>query len=1069
MAGHSGGIASAFGFRYQYLITVEVLLELFENSETNDWAVEVDRAEQDSADIIVSPSASVPAGRVIQVKASMAESSTTIGVQKVREILMALANEHPAAISREVATNRTMSADLVRNLAATGSKLLGENEKFISRCETLCELTDSLLQRISRLRVTGAGGVGTDLNYLLLRQLVDMVHEAGSRPVDQSITLDAVRSVIQGAAPVLSNALGARRWGMCIQVPTGNFIERPTVTRFLRHNLPNTAIYEGTPRVAVIHGMSGTGKTSAASFFARSRLEQFAFVLWLDASSSETLESQLSAVLSQMGTRDSATNPTTEDLMTVLGELPVPWLLILDGAQSLIDVDAWVPRSGYGQTLITTTRADWPQDFAPALRLDEFSRAEARDFFAARFNQPESTWAPKHLAACEEIASRLSNWPLALELAVSWIKRRGGSLDVMRQFVERIDRLNLDDAHLLPHGYPRTAAQVVVDLWAELSPAAQRVVSVLLLLGGERVPERLIADWARRMDLRVDDPLEELFAASIIQRGITATGGTPHDYDETATVHDFLKLIARSRGVELEPATMETLIETCNHSISVVTQNGQFREGTALVHPVDHLLRELAKTPQLDMIYLSVLMHNLAQMAFFTSNAAVARKWYLAAFNVRRTDPERFERRSVGVGMQLQTLAGAAMVMALQHDQEGLKHVAENASDLMQGSDESIFQNPQTLHAVRSLRENVAVRLPEAIDQIASLGRLLPESDVWRQVSSGSDKVDRLQNEMERAITLVESGKWQQGVSTAIATASHALEESLLVHPMIDGLLDVGLLLTGGIAQRQHDLPEGILGDLQRVADWFRHSPAHLDELQRQRLALLRGLATGEPSSIRAAIETLPGKEELTPMVIAWSQLASGVADQLDRFRRYEKFADLPENMTIEIGVDGGNDINFWQSIESSTGMPILWVCTASRVRYDSKGKFDPVREAFVAAGLPQPNDSAGLRSAYGWSSTLREDALTIHDREGISRVIVDGLEPAFCDSIRTLGGLVLAYGDMALVAANEDPPPRGWVSLAVDIKTPQKDSESADQYQDANWLRGLLTRCARALRRNID
>ncbi len=135
MAGPGGGIASAFGFRYQYLITVEILLELFENSGTRDWTVEVDRADQDSADILVYRSATVSPSRAIQVKASLAESSTTIGLTRVREILAALVREHPAAATHELVTNRTMTAELKQELAVESSTVLTPGKLFRLRAE----------------------------------------------------------------------------------------------------------------------------------------------------------------------------------------------------------------------------------------------------------------------------------------------------------------------------------------------------------------------------------------------------------------------------------------------------------------------------------------------------------------------------------------------------------------------------------------------------------------------------------------------------------------------------------------------------------------------------------------------------------------------------------------------------------------------------------------------------------------------------------------------------------------------------------------------------------------------
>lgn len=1029
----SGGVASAFGFRYQYLVTVQILLELYEGSDLLDWVVDVDRAEQDSADIMVYSSASVPPERVIQVKASLAASSTTIGVTRVRQLLTALRIEHPAAATWELVTNRAMTADLKRKLAAKELAFLAPQEKFHRRNETLNELTDSLLQQIGRLRSTGAGGLGVDLQYLLLRQLVDMVHEAGSRPVEQRITRGAVRGVMEGATPVLSDALGVRGWGVCIQVPTGNYIERPTVTEFLRQNLPLSALFGGSPPVAVIHGMSGTGKTAAASIFACSRVEHLAFVLWLDASSPSTLEAQLPVVLDRMGAQAPAADLSSQVLMSLLGELPVPWLLVLDGAQSLDSIDAWVPRSGYGQTLITTTRADWPANFAPAWPLSGFSDTEARGFFAKRFNRAESSWTPDELRACEKIAEALAFWPLALEVAAGWIRGRGGSLEIMRHFAERIERLNLDDVSFLPHGYPRTAAQVIIDLWTELSPPAQRVLPALLFFGGAGVPERLIIDWAERLDLRGGDVLEELRRASIVRRQITPSG-TPHDFDESVVIHDFVELVVRTRDIGLDGAAVFALVETCEQALAHLLEGGSFREGAVLVRPVDQFLRKLIVSIQDEpsvLIRCSVLMHNLAQVAVLTANVTLARTWFLAAYNVRRADAD-FVRETAGVQMQLQTLAGAAIVMVRQNDVESLKSVAECADELMKGTDVSAF-DAQTLAAIGSIRGNVAIRLPESLDHTPALNQTLPGGSAWRDASKGSLKVNRLQNEMERALRLVETDRWEQGVGAALTAANRGLEENLLVDWMVDSLLDVGLVLVTAISRRQHDLPDGLLSGLRRMTAWFRENPVPFDELQQQRLSLLQALATGEPSAIRTAVRMLPGPEELTLVVSTWSQLASGVASQLDRFRRYELFARWSDGVTVEVGVDGGEDINFWQEIEPSDGTAMLWVCTSSRVRYDSRGKSDPVREMFITSGL-QPDQEGKIQPAHGWLATLEGDALTINDGEGLSLVIVDGLDSVFCERIHAWHGLVLIYADRALVKP-KDRPPSGWVPLAMNPK----------------------------------
>lgn len=1028
MAGQSGGIASAFGFRYQYLITVEILLELFETSDTRNWAVDVDRAEQDSADILVYHSDSVFPERVIQVKASLPESSTTIGKPRVRELLDALADEHSAATARSVVTNRTMTAELAEHMSSEDSTMLAPDEQFEYRNETLIGLTETLLQRIRRIR--SAGGVGPELYYLLLRQLIDIVHEAGSRPTHQRLAHDVVRAVIEGATPVLSNALGARSWGTSIEVPRGNYIARADVSEFLKNALPTSAIYDGAPQVAVIHGMSGAGKTSVVSRFARSRLEHFAFVLWLDASSPAVLESQLTMVLDRMGLRVPIADPTAQDLMTILSELPVPWLLVMDGADSLDAIDEWVPRSGYGQTVITTTRADWPTDFAPSFSLGGLSYSEAHDFFAERFKYPKSQWSAEQRDACDEIAHRLSYWPLALELTVSWMQRRGASIDGMCDFAQRLERLNLDDTNLLPHGYPKTATQVIIDLLSELSLSAQRLAAVLLFLGADRVPERLIADWAQNLRLTVHDPLEELFASSIMLRGLS--GGTPHDYDETLSIHAFLKLVAHIHGVELDGDTVSSVIETCEQSLEELLQQGRFREASALIQPVDHMLSVLLEGAEQNpwlLVRLSMLMHNLAQLAVLISNFAVAETWYIRALNIREVAQAQLGRITGLTNLQLQTLAGVATVMARKQDEDGLNIISERASALLKDLDESISDDLNTLKAIQSLRENGVLPQTEGIDQIDALNRSYGPDEAPRNDSPGAAKIHAIQHDLNLAIRLVEIDLWQQGLDAALAAANQTLEEKVLVDSAIGCLLDVGLLLVTAIARRQHEVPVEVLDHLQHLSRWFDENPTHLDETQQQRRSLLQSVATGNARNIRAAVGRLPETDTTADVLAGWSQIVSSVADQIERLNRHNLFSNLPNGVTVEIGVDGGDDINFWHEMGSTDGVPRLWVCTASRIRYDSTGKIDPLRESFIEAGLPKPNGSDELQPAHDWAVVMAGDALTIHDGNGTSWVKAEGLHTVFCQRVREVGGLVLLYGDRALVAQGEVPP-QGWVAL---------------------------------------
>lgn len=203
MSARTGGVASAFGFRYQYLITVELLLELYD-SGTTGWSVDVDRADQDSADILVFRAGRAAPEAAIQVKASLEASSTTLGLPAHQRIVHTLRGEHPHAQEYRVVTNRDLTGELAtlsqdpvfREPAARVGRVV-----FDHRCETLYDLAASLLARIEKIRRRGRGGVGHLVHHLILRNLVDLVHEHGAREVDQRITSADVAAVLNVTPP----------------------------------------------------------------------------------------------------------------------------------------------------------------------------------------------------------------------------------------------------------------------------------------------------------------------------------------------------------------------------------------------------------------------------------------------------------------------------------------------------------------------------------------------------------------------------------------------------------------------------------------------------------------------------------------------------------------------------------------------------------------------------------------------------------------------------------------------------------------------------------------------------
>lgn len=1054
-------MGAAFGFRYQYLLTVEVLLDLYARGSA-DWSIDVDPVSQDSADIVVHLAPGRPPERVLQVKASLPDSSTTIGVKAVQRILGGLHREHPAARRREVITNRTQTAQLAKELANPNSQLLKAGEYLVQRKESSQQLTAKLLRTIGNLRAVGAGGTGRELHYLLLRQLIDCVQEAGARAHDQSLGHEDVRAILEGANPLLSSALGARAWGKCIQVPTGDFIERQESARFLETHLPANSLYEGTPRIAVLKGLSGTGKSAAACLHARSLIEHVAFVLWLDASSAAVLESQVPMVLDQLGARVTPSDTPARDLVEVLSGLPVPWALVLDGASSLAEVDPWVPRSGYGQVLLTTPVANWPESFAPAIPMDAFCEIEARLFVARRLGQPVELWSTEQLSACDAMSRSLAGWPLALELAIGWIARHGGSIAAMQQFAERIDRLDLDDETLLPHGYPRTAAYVVLSQWEELSSEAQSLASFLLVMGGSRVPSRLLLDLVARQGMAAA-ALKELLASAFVRQEIVVSG-QPHDLDEVITIHGFVQLVMGKQGVPLDGPTVHTLMSTIDEWVRQLTEGGHFREGALLVRPVDHLLKQLVemfKEQPKVLVLLSVPMHNLAQLAFITSQAPIAHLWSRVAFNVRQDSPELVRDRSTWVQMQLQTLSLAAITAARLHKVEGFVEVGLLVDSLLQQGDQHALGDPATTHALRMLRDVLHSCLPAsspnlARDVVRQLNLLVPQDAPEPPMGgAGNALISMLQIETATALHLVERSAWQVGVDTALGAANQALEQGALVDHMVDGLLNVGLELMIEATKRPLETPELLIDSVKRLVVWLDDNSAAMDSNQHSRYSILSAFVEEDPGALPDAVRTLPPPDERTRQLDAWVTLAKILNEQRAAMRRRQVFADPPPSLYVTHSIDGGDQLNvWWRDTESSA--PELWVHSPGMITISSLGRTDPVREGMARAGLWEVVQEEPPRPAHGWSVRLNGGGIAITDADGTLWVGVERIPEDIARRIGTYGGLVLVYGDLAITL----PTARrlsGWVPLVSYDNQPHHDTDDDPEDRSTPWWRRLV------------
>jgi hypothetical protein len=237
------------------------------------------------------------------------------------------------------------------------------------------------------------------------------------------------------------------------------------------------------PRVVVLHGLAGAGKTSVALGYAHDHLAE-AGVAWLFAAEDPAV---LAAGFGELAAALGAGEGTGDPVVAVHGALAdrrARWLLIFDNAPGPDAVAGLVPPAGDGRVLITSRNALWPP--GRAVEVPVLDTKVAAGYLIERTGDAD------HQAAVG-LAEAVGGLPLALEQAAAYIQATGGTLaDYLAAFQRRRAGLL---ARGEPTGYPGTVAAA----WAlaftqvqESAPGAAGLLRLLAFCAPDAVPLGLL-------------------------------------------------------------------------------------------------------------------------------------------------------------------------------------------------------------------------------------------------------------------------------------------------------------------------------------------------------------------------------------------------------------------------------------------------------------------------------------------------------------------------------------------------------------------------------------------------
>ena len=1039
-----GGVAAAFGFRYQNLVTVELLLELYESS-TTDWLVAVDLHGQDSADILVYPRPGAVPDNAIQVKASLPSSATALAKPEAERLLATIAAEHPTALERVVRTNRPLTkpaADLRDDLRRQPLSGGASRERIDARDEGVRGVTDRLIERIARLR--RRGGIGAQLHHILLALLLDMVQRCGSQVSAQLVDRPMVEAILDEPTATIADAAGRRGWGLTYGAPVPDAVERPEIFSFLSQALGNEALRSGTPRAAVLAGPHGSGKSVATGLWAARRREHYALTIWLDATSSTRLAEQSPALIrwldgdaaSVVGAGAGATQaegrePTPEDLaqsfQDALAALPVPWLLVLDGAVDPADLRSWIPVSGYGHIAITTHRGDWPHDLAPQLCIDAMPDASATALIRHRLADPGSSWEELLDPIAIDFARRLGRWPLAIDLACAWVRRLGGDLSRLPDFTARLDRFHIteEDGTGLG-GYSRAVGVLVRELWNSLSAPAQNVLTIVVISGGSSIPAKLVEDWGRAMCTRspftIDarSAVRELVGVSLLTRRLRGDAHSISRYDEIISAHGGIRIALEQAGFGVPVALTSTWLEVCADALLGAIGPGRIADAEALVPPIGAFLEGLlvstaedvgdhhpdattnqsstspdltegaedAENTDLDghglrrvlRMTATTVMHNLGSLDLLSGRFERAAYWLSSAVEVREehcADVDQ-EHRPNFAATQIQTLGQLIQAEAHRRAFERIRPIALRA--LAYAEDPRVFDvtgiDPPVAPVLHSIAENTHLASEDCADLRARIEQSLNGRDTTLRTSTPlAARVQEFYIATLQASALAEEEQWSRAAEAVLAAVAPSVLDGALLSESVEAVLDVALLLIGSMLRRSPDtLAESWWPAFHGLAEWC-DSVEITDQRQRVKASFLGPIAEADRDALDRAIAGTAAVVAGDQQLEVWAKFAVFVCEWLDRPSNgiLSGLGAIAPGMMFFRRVGISEEPLFRPVLHE--GRPGLVVHTPGILVRTVDGEIDHTRHTLLEHGFPDGPDRSGApRVAEGWALRIDGD-----------------------------------------------------------------------------------------------
>ena len=254
-----------------------------------------------------------------------------------------------------------------------------------------------------------------------------------------------------------------------------------------------------------LHGLGGIGKTQIALEYAYRYYQDYHTVLWARAHSSESLTSDYTAiaVLLNLPERNLTEQRLVVEAVKRWLAQKTRWLLILDNADDLQMVSAFIPSPCHGHVLLTT-RLQVLGKVASSFRIEKLTTEEATLMLLRRtgiLDQDGSLErvSPSIRSQATDICQMLDNLPLAVNQAGAYLEETRCGLDGYLRLYRTHRRKLLEWREAHPTDYPYSVAttwSLSFEQIEQTHAAAAELLRFFAFLAPDAIPEELLLQGA---------------------------------------------------------------------------------------------------------------------------------------------------------------------------------------------------------------------------------------------------------------------------------------------------------------------------------------------------------------------------------------------------------------------------------------------------------------------------------------------------------------------------------------------------------------------------------------------